>query len=101
MTGFLDDHVPVRAHMPLPAGITMRGLYVGQGRLALEVLVLDARGGTREGVVRQVWKEGPRLRAAPLLVVALCGETALVCGPAGENLRVRRIPAEQARRLCV
>jgi hypothetical protein len=101
MTNFLDDHVPVRARLTLPTGLKMRGLYLGQGNLALEILVLDADGEPKGTVLRQVWKDRLAGRAAPLLAIALRGATAVVCGPAGEDPPIRRIELKQAERLCI
>jgi hypothetical protein len=101
MSTFLDDHVPVRVRLALPAGLTLRGLYLGQGNLALEILALDAEGEPKSTTVRQVWKDRLGGRAAPLLAVALRGETSIICGPAGEDPPIRRIEAKQAERLCI
>lgn len=101
MTAFLDDYVPVRARLSLPAGITMRGLFLGQGNLGLEVLTLDTQTEPTTRAIRQVWKERLSGRAAPLLVVVLRDGIAFICGPAGEDPPVRRIEAKQAERLCV
>ena len=101
MTPFLDDHVPVRARLTPPSGLTARGLYLGQGNLALEVLVLDAQAEPKASSVRQVWKDRLGGRAAPLLVVALRNGVATICGPAGEDPPIRHIEARQAERLCL
>jgi hypothetical protein len=101
MTNFLDDHVPVRARLTLPPGLKIRGLYLGQGTLALEILTLDAENEPKGSAIRQVWKDRLGGRAAPLLAIALHGGTAIICGPAGEDPPVRRIEAKQAERLCI
>ena len=100
MTAFLDDHVPLRPRLTLPSGLTLRGLYLGQGTLGLEVLALDAAIEPKSTALRQVWKDRLSGRAAPLLAIALYGNTALVCGPAGEDPAIRRIEKQQAERLC-
>ena len=99
MTSFLDDLVPVRVRINAASRLTPRGLYLGQGTLALEVLVLDVASEPKTSVLREVWKDRLGGRAAPLLVIALCSDTAWVCGPAGENPPVRRLEAKQAERL--
>jgi len=101
MPHFLDDHVPVRARPTLPPGLKVRGLYLGQGSLGLEILTLDSDTEPRSGAIRQVWKDRLGGRAAPLLVIALRGDTAIICGPAGEDPPIRRIEAKQAERLCI
>jgi hypothetical protein len=101
MTSFLDNHVPLGPQIKLPAGLKLRGLYLGLGNPALEVLVLDADTDPRIGQVRAIWSERHGGRAAPLLVVALRGDTASICGPAGEEPPLRRIETGQAERLCI
>lgn len=101
MNSFLEDHVPVRARLTLPAGLQMRGLYLGQGSLALEVLAIDASVEPKAATLRHIWKERLASRAVPLVVVALYGDTASVCGPSGEDPPIRRIETKQAERLLV
>ena len=101
MTQFLDDLVPVRPRLTLPPGLKIRGLYVGLGSLGLEILTLDAETEPRSGAIRQVWKDRLGGRAARLLTIALRGDTATICGPAGEDPPIRRIEAKQAERLCI
>jgi hypothetical protein len=85
----------------LPHGFSLRGLYLGQGTLALEILVLDADLEPRISILRQIWKDRLRGRAAPLIVVALHASAASICGPAGEDRPIRRIEKNQAERLCI
>jgi hypothetical protein len=101
MTNFLDDYVPRRVTLALPEGLTLRGLHLGQGNLGLEVLVLDAATEPKVTALRQVWKDRLGGRAAPLLAIALRGDTAVICGPAGDNPPIRRIETKQAERLCI
>lgn len=101
MTNFLDDYVPRRVTLTLPEGLTLRGLHLGQGTLGLEVLVLDAAAVPKVAGLRQIWKTRLGGRAAPLLAIALHGNTAVICGPAGEDPPVRSIEAKQAERLCI
>jgi hypothetical protein len=79
----------------------MRGLYLGQGNLGLEVLALDSHTELRASAIRQVWNDRLAGRAAPLLVVALRNDEAVICGPAGENPPIRHIETKQAERLCI
>jgi hypothetical protein len=101
MISFLDDFVPVRARLTPPPGLQVRGLYLGQGNLGLEILTLDAETEPKATFLRQVWKDRLGGRAAPLLAIALRGDTAIICGPAGEDPPIRRIEVKQAERLCV
>ncbi|MFN7609865.1 MAG: hypothetical protein ACK5QX_02850, partial [bacterium] len=101
MTNFLDDHTPRRIALALPDGLTLRGLHLGQGNLGLEVLVLDAVTEPKVATLRQIWKDRLGGRAAPLLAIAIHGEIAVICGPAGEDPPIRRIEVNQAERLCI
>jgi hypothetical protein len=100
MTSFLDDHVPVRVRLVPPAGLKSRGLFLGQGNPALEVLLLDAENEPKATSLRQVWKERHGGRPAPLLAVALRDTSVWICGPAGDDPPIRRIETKQAERLC-
>jgi hypothetical protein len=101
MTNFLDDHTPRRIALALPDGLTLRGLHLGQGNLGLEVLVLNAVTEPKVVTLRQIWKDRLGGRAAPLLAIAIHGEIAVICGPAGEDPPIRRIEVNQAERLCI
>lgn len=101
MINFLDDHTPRRVALTPPAGLKLRGLFLGQGNLGLEILVLDADAEPKLTALRQVWKDRLAGRATPLLAVALHAGTATICGPAGEDPPMRRIEAKQAERLCL
>ena len=94
MNSFLDELVPVRARISLPAGFTSRGVHLGQGTLALEILVVDAGIDIKASVLREVWKDRLGGRAVPLLAIVLHREIAWICGPAGEDPPVRRIENE-------
>jgi hypothetical protein len=59
--------------------------------LGLEVLVLDAATGPRITALRQVWMDRLGGLAAPLLAIALRGDTAVICGPAGEDPPIHRV----------
>ncbi|MFZ4410332.1 MAG: hypothetical protein ACOYOH_23505, partial [Paracraurococcus sp.] len=82
------------------AGLAPRGYLLGQGNPALEVLVLDQDGPPRPPALRQAWKDRQKGRAAPLLAVALAGDRAWVCGPAGDMPRIFPMEAAQAERMC-
>uniref|UniRef100_UPI001ED93AC7 hypothetical protein n=1 Tax=Roseomonas sp. B5 TaxID=1217720 RepID=UPI001ED93AC7 len=71
------------------------------GALSLEVLVFDSATEPKVTALRQVWKDRLGGRAAPLLAIALRGDVAIICGPAGEDPPIRRIEAKQAERLCI
>lgn len=84
---FLDE-LPRR---PLPqkvSGFSPLGLYLGAGDLGLEVAVYESASRPTSKALQDAWKERRGTRAAPVLVVALQGDRAWVCGPSGENLPI-------------
>ena len=100
MIPFLEDLEFRPARLTVPTGLTPRKLHLGAGNPALEVLILDAAAAPRVPALREAWKTRHGGRAAPLIVVALHGDGAWVCGPAGEEPPVRRLETEQAERVC-
>lgn len=82
-------------------GLTPVGIYVGPGQLDLEVAVYHAASRPNASVLQKAWKERRAGRAVPLLTVALFGERAWLCGPAGEDLPVYSDKSAAAiERLC-
>lgn len=76
-------------------------LYLGAGASALEVLVVDAKVAPTSTDLRTLWKARRANRAAPVLVVALHGDLASICGPSGEQPpALRGIDIGQAERIC-
>ncbi len=87
----LPDNCPFRA----------RGLALGRGGSALEVLVVESATAPTVGAVRRVWLDRKASRAAPLVLVVTYGPQAALCGPAGENPPVcTGIEQGQAERIC-
>jgi hypothetical protein len=84
----------------LPEGLALHGVFLGQGNPMLEVLALHAPTPPRHRTLRQVWKDRQQGRAAPLLAVALHGDGATVCGPAGDDPRIFVMQSAQAERIC-
>ena len=62
-----------------------RGLLLGNGPNALEVVVMEAPGRPSVADLRALWKTRLGGRATPVLVVALYGDRAALCGPAGDQ----------------
>ncbi len=60
-------------------------LALGQGNAPLEVLVAEAGSPPSATTLRSAWKARSAGRAAPLLLIALHGERASLCGPAGDD----------------
>ncbi len=100
MSQFLEDYVPVRVQLKLAAGLELRGLFLGQGNQALEVLAVVAATPPKFETLRKLWTERLGGRAVPLLLVALHGDAASICGPTGDKPPIRQIEVAQAERLC-
>ncbi len=69
----------------LPAPFNSCDLALGQGSSPLEVLVSSTSSPPNAAVLRSAWKARNAGRAAPLLLVALHGDRASLCGPAGDD----------------
>ncbi|MBC7286462.1 MAG: hypothetical protein H5T86_00155 [Armatimonadetes bacterium] len=81
--------------------VELIGLYLGQGRGALEVVVVSAQHRPDRAGLREIWKERVGGRATPVLLVALYGDHAALCGPTGDKPEVYEdIPLRQAEGIC-
>ena len=67
------------------AGLAPVGLAIGQGRGGLEVVVTQAAHRPTQQVMRSAWNARHGGRAVPLLLVAIHGDRAAICGPGGEE----------------
>jgi len=78
--------IPLRP-VALPPGGSLAGvgLALGHGTSPLEVVVATAAAQPNATTLRSAWKARNGGRAAPLLFVALHGERASICGPAGDD----------------
>ena len=78
------------------------GLALGNGRQALEVLVVRAERTPAAGAVRRLWTERNGGRAAPLLVAVLVGnDSCVLCGPGGETPPISPVlQRSQGERIC-
>jgi hypothetical protein len=69
-----------------PAGFTPIGLFLGQGRLPLEIAVASAPGQPSSGTLRDLWNARHGNTPSPLFLVVIHqgphGFSASVCGPA-------------------
>lgn len=61
------------------------GLALGQGALALEVVVARAARRPTVSELRAAWRARLAGRTAPLLLVVTHGDSAALCGPAGDS----------------
>ena len=68
-----------------PQGLEPVGLALGKGRGALEVAVTRLAHHPTQAAMRTVWRGRHGGRAVPLLLVALHGDRAAICGPGGEE----------------
>ncbi|RMF03548.1 MAG: hypothetical protein D6773_07200, partial [Alphaproteobacteria bacterium] len=73
---------PVALERPLFA---VRGLALGNGSSALEVLVCSHHSPPAKQTLRTAWKARHAGRAAPLLLVVLYQGRAALCGPTGDD----------------
>ena len=79
----------------------VRGLALGSGSSALEVLVAAHASPPRAPELRSAWKARNQGRPAPLLVIVLHGDRAALCGPAGDDPPARLdLDPGQVDRLC-
>lgn len=98
---FLDD-VQLRPLSLERAGdLTPIGLALGQGSHALEVAVVRAPRRPTQADMRRAWNARLGSRVVPLLLVALYGDKAALCGPAGPEPSVYTdLDPDQVERLC-
>jgi hypothetical protein len=99
---FLEAVEPRPLVMQTPAGIRPLDLFVGQGGMALEVVVVEADQEPTAGQMREIHRERLGRRAAPVLVVALWGrDRAGVCSGPPESLAIQtNLDRGQVERLC-
>ena len=78
------------------------GLFIGEGTHGIEIAVAHASTIPASGVVGEIWKHRRGGRAAPVLIVLLCPDETVLCGPAGEQPPVyRKTDRGQAERMCL
>lgn len=63
----------------------LSGIALGQGNMALEVVVCEARNCPTSTQMRNLFRKRRAGRATPVLIVVLYGEKAAVCGPVGDD----------------
>ena len=98
---FLSERTPRPLTLPRQTGLEPKALYIGNGQNAFEVAVVDLTGRPAGGPLQAAWKERRGGRASPVLLVALYGDHAALCGPAGDNPPVLiDVDRGQAERLC-
>jgi hypothetical protein len=76
-------------------------LFLGQGPMALEVIVARAHGKPGSAHLRDAWRRRQGGRGVPLVLVALHGGRAALCGPSGEEPPTyANVDATVAERVC-
>lgn len=98
---FLPDYQLRPIAAPAGCSFTMLGLALGKGASPLEVLAAESTAEPNLTQIRSVWKARQGGRAAPLLLVVLNREKAVLCGPSGhEPPTYSGIERGQAERVC-
>ena len=83
-------------------GCETLGLALGQGQSPLEVVVLRSAAQPPVTAMRTAWKDRHGGRPAPVLLVAVYGNRAALCGPSGDSPPVlTNVELGQAERLCL
>jgi hypothetical protein len=86
MSRFLNDLLARPLNLALRGGsLKAQSLFVGQGQNALEVAVCVAQRKPTATELKEAWAARKAGRPAPVLLVALNGAGASLCGPAGEE----------------
>ena len=77
------------------------GLAIGPGSGGLEIAVLCTKRKPTQDSLRNAWKSRQGGRATPVLLVALHGDRAALCGPSGESPPVfLDLDVGQVERIC-
>jgi len=83
-------------------GLEAIGLALGQGSGAFEVVVVQGSQRPAQATMRSIWKVRHGGRVASVLLVALYGDRAAICGPAGDEPPVYvDLDPGQVERLCL
>ena len=82
-------------------GCKTLGFALGQGQAPLEVVVMECATQPAVTAMRTAWKDRHGGRPAPVLLVAIYGNRAAICGPSGDSPPVlANVEPRQAERLC-
>lgn len=101
---FLSEFSLRQVRIPEGCPFNPVGLAIGEGSHGLEVLVADHSTSPSLPTLRSCWKQRHGGRAAPLLLVVLCGDKAALCGPTGFNddpPAYVNIDPGQVERICI
>ncbi len=98
---FLEGLQKRRVTLESGSGLTSIGLWLGNGSLALEIVVAESERRIADMELRKTWRARLGGRAVPLILVALGKEHAAVCGPTGEEPPVHvDLSLGQVERVC-
>lgn len=90
------------ANLSVLSGFTARGLALGHGNPALELVAVATTAQPRAEDLRQLWKARQAGRAAPVVVAASYGSKVAVCGPLGDPPSIYfDLDAGQAERILI
>ncbi len=82
-------------------GLTPAGLAIGPGSGGLEIIVARTTRKPTQETMRKAWQARQDRRAVPVLLVALYGDCAALCGPGGEQPPVYfDVAPAQAEAIC-
>jgi hypothetical protein len=100
-TAFLSDIASRPLALPGHAGLSPISLHVGPGQQGIEIAVVEAAARPPDGVLHAAWEARRARRATPVIVVAVYGDHAALCGATGEKPPVHAdLNRGQAERLC-
>lgn len=98
---FLSDLAARPVTLAKSEGLVPRALHLGLGNPSLEVVVTDAPNRPAAGTLQSVWKSRLGGRAVPVLLIAVHGGNASLCGPSGSEPPVYLdLDTGQVERVC-
>jgi len=98
---FLSDWTIRPLNLPKIADFEPLALHLGKGNPALEVALVSSRNKPAIGALQATWRVRLGGRAVPLMLVALHGHKASLCGPSGDEPPVYAdMDPGQAERVC-
>lgn len=99
---FLEDLTARKLAISLPPTLTPECLYIGNDptNLALEVAVVSARRRPTNQDITKAWRTRRAGRATPVLLIAIYGDKACLCGVSGDDPAILdNVDVGQAERL--
>ena len=82
-------------------GLNSEGLFLGNGRNALEIAIFSSIKTPKESTTKKAYKDRRAQRSTPVLIIILHSDGATICGIYGENPPIRNTKdIEQIERIC-